>query len=149
MRRAMLGLPVVNILAFAGWRYIPAAAFGSDSTFRLGLGLMALGWVLRWWSIVILGPFFTIDVAVADDHRVVDSGPYRVIRHPSYTGILAGAAGSALCVGNYASALVILLSVVVALVSRMRVEEQVLSARLGDSYRQYMSRTKRLIPGLY
>jgi len=149
VQRAKLGLPLVSLLAFAGWRYVPAARFATDETALVGFLLLALGLALRWWSILLLGRFFTIDVAVADDHRVIDTGPYRVIRHPSYTGIILGAAGFALCSGSYISASVIMIAVVLALMARIRIEERVLSAQLGDAYRQYMSRTKRLIPGIY
>ena len=59
-----------------------------------GTGLFAAGTALRWWAIVHLGRFFSVDVAIVCDHRVVETGPYRVVRHPSYTGLLLQCAGS-------------------------------------------------------
>jgi protein-S-isoprenylcysteine O-methyltransferase len=110
---------------------------------------MFAGLLLRWWSVIHLGRFFTVDVAVAADHRIVDSGPYKWIRHPSYTGALTVIAGMALCFGNLVSALVLLVPFGTLMLRRMRIEEAALSGGLGDAYPAYMKRTKRLIPGIY
>jgi protein-S-isoprenylcysteine O-methyltransferase len=62
------------------------ATFGSAETSSVGLALLMVGLLLRWWSIACLGRLFTVDVAIAADHQVIDSGPYRILRHPSYLG---------------------------------------------------------------
>jgi protein-S-isoprenylcysteine O-methyltransferase Ste14 len=85
---------------------------------------------------------------VGSDQHVVDTGPYRWIRHPSYTGSLLTIAGFLLCATNWA-ALAGVVPVLVGLLYRIRVEEQALSEELGDAYRSYASRTKRLIPFVY
>src|ERR1700760_3708603 len=54
----------------------------------LAIVMMAVGLAIRWYSIIYLGRFFTVNVAIAADHQLIDSGPYRRIRHPSYTGAL-------------------------------------------------------------
>ena len=77
-------------------RLAPPAGFIS-----LGVALFAAGLTLRWYSIVYLGRFFTVNVAIAIDHRLIDAGPYRVIRHPSYTGALMAFAGLGLCLCNW------------------------------------------------
>src|SRR3954465_9689899 len=59
----------------------------------IGVLLFVSGIFLRWWSIIVLGKFFTVDVAIADQHHVVDAGPYRWMRHPSYTGSLLALLG--------------------------------------------------------
>lgn len=125
------------------------AVFGTVVTFRVGLLLMVSGQLLRWWSIGTLGRFFTINVAIRTGHTVIESGPYRFVRHPSYTAILLFHIGAALCLGNALSAAVLLIPVVAALANRIRVEEDVLCTAFGAVYREYMTRTKRLIPGLY
>ena len=71
------------------------------------------------------------------------------MRHPSYTGVLLLALGVGFCFGNVASFLVIVIPMIALLLKRMRVEEEVLAAALGKAYRDYMGRTKRLIPGVY
>ncbi len=79
----------------------------------------------------------------------MDRGPFRVVRHPSYTGVLLAFVGFALSLANWASLLVILLPISAAFVRRINVEEQALSSALGERYLSYMRRTKRLIPGIY
>lgn len=110
---------------------------------------MLVGLLLRWWAIVHLGRLFTVNVAVAIDHRVVDDGPYKLIRHPSYTGLLLVIGGVALCFGNFASDLVLIVPYVTLVMTRMRIEEAAMARELGESYRTYMKRTKRLIPKIY
>jgi protein-S-isoprenylcysteine O-methyltransferase len=146
---ALLTLWASNLLAVTCLRLFPAAAFGSPLTSEVGLALLLSGILLRWWSIKQLGRFFTLDVAIAADQRVVETGPYKFIRHPSYTGFLLVIAGIGLCFGNAASLVVLVLPVVILLTRRIPLEEAALSSGLGEAYRSYMKRTKRLIPGVY
>jgi protein-S-isoprenylcysteine O-methyltransferase Ste14 len=124
-------------------------SFNSVWVIREGLLLMCVSLLLRWWSIATLGRLFTVNVAIREDHRVIDSGPYRWVRHPSYTAILLFHLGAALALDNALSVLGIMLPAAIALLNRMRIEENVLLTSLGDSYRAYMQRTKRLIPAIY
>jgi protein-S-isoprenylcysteine O-methyltransferase len=149
-------LRVIVVLFWSGWlaawlsyALLRQASFESPSFFYIGLALIACGALLRWWSIATLGRFFTVNVAIRTGHSVVTSGPYRLLRHPSYTGILMVFLGMGLCMGNTVSIAIIMLSTIVALLYRMRIEENLLLSGLGEEYRAYMSRTKRLIPGLY
>ena len=116
---------------------------------NIGIGLFVAGLLLRWWAIVTLGRFFTVDVTIEKDHEVVKRGPFRFVRHPSYTGVLLAFVGFALTLGNWAAFFVILLPIFVAFTFRMKVEEEALTAALGSRYTDYMRRTKRLIPFLY
>ena len=114
-----------------------------------GFLLFVLGLGLRWWAIITLGRFFTVDVQIAKDHHVVERGPFRVVRHPSYTGVLLAFVGFAVSLGNWAAMLVMLVPIFVAFLRRMKVEEQALSDALGEEYVSYMRRTKRLVPFIY
>lgn len=127
---------------------VPMTRIHSAFIHRIGLGCFFFGLVLRWWSILCLGRFFTVNVAIADDHRVVDSGPYRFIRHPSYTGALVAFLGLGLTFRNLLTVLIIVIPTFLAFQHRIRVEERVLTEALPD-YRDYARRTKRLIPFLY
>lgn len=113
------------------------------------VGLFVAGLVLRWWSIIVLGRFFTVDVQVGRNHLLVDRGPFRFVRHPSYTGVLLAFAGFALLLRNWILLLVVMVPITLAFVRRMNVEEEALIAGLGAPYVDYMSRTKRLIPWIY
>lgn len=119
------------------------------TSYLLGLVLFLFGIVLRWYSIWFLGRYFTVDVAIAKEHRVIDSGPYRFIRHPSYTGALIAFLGFGFCLGNWMSILSLMALITGAFMWRIHVEERALSDALGEDYRAYMRRTKRLIPFFY
>ena len=106
------------------------------------------GLAFRWWAVFTLGRFFTVDVATHDDHALVDTGPFRLVRHPSYTGLLLAFIGFGLSLGNALSLLVLMVPIVAALWYRMRVEEDALRQALGAAYDGYCARTKRLIPGV-
>ncbi len=108
-----------------------------------------MGLVLRWWAIITLGRFFTIDVTIQKDHELVERGPFCLVRHPSYTGVLLAFVGFALSLNNWAALVVILVPIFAAFVRRMNVEEEALSQALGSRYGEYMARTKRLVPGIY
>jgi len=147
--RALLVLLLTNFIAIACLKLFPRAMFATVLTSVIGLVLMGLGLAVRSWAMVHLGRYFTVDVAVAADQRIVDTGPYRLVRHPSYTGLLLLAVGVGLCFGNIASFLVIAVPMIALMLKRMKVEEEVLAEALGNTYREYMARTQRLIPGIY
>jgi len=111
--------------------------------------LFVAGLILRWWAIIMLGRFFTVDVTIEKDHELVERGPFRIVRHPSYTGVLLAFVGLGLSLRNWAALLVILLPIGAAFIRRMNVEEDALSRALGPRYTEYMRRTKRLVPFVY
>ena len=129
---------------------LPAWRFPDVRQFRVpGFCLFVLGLSLRWFSIIHLGRFFTTNVAIVPDHRVIDSGPYRFIRHPSYTGALLAFLGLGLCLGNLVSLLVLTVPIFFAFLWRIRLEERAMVEALGERYRSYMQRTKCLIPFVF
>jgi protein-S-isoprenylcysteine O-methyltransferase Ste14 len=135
------------IYARANWRF---ATLGPRHVLDLfAILLFAAGIALRWWSIVVLGRFFTVDVTIEKDHEVVEAGPYRLVRHPSYTGVLLAFVGWGLSLHNWLALLVLLVPIFAAFAHRMSVEEQALSGALGERYDAYMRRTKRLLPFVY
>ena len=114
-----------------------------------GAGVWIAGATLRWWAIRHLGRFFTVDVAVAADHRVVDDGPYQLVRHPSYTGLLLESAGLGLTLDNVLAFALLLMPILLVLLHRIRIEEQALRSALGEAYVAYCQRTRRLVPWVY
>jgi len=116
--------------------------------FYPGIFLMLLGVVIRQWAIAVLGRFFSFHVRVVEDHRVVDKGPYRLVRHPSYTGVLITFIGLSLAVQSLGALLVLQAVFIVSYGYRMKVEEKTLLTELGYNYVNYMKRTKRIIPYL-
>src|SRR5947209_16720934 len=84
--------------------------------------LFTLGLLLRWWAIVTLGRFFTVDVTIEKDHELVERGPFRMVRHPSYTGVLLAFVVVALSLHNWAALLFILPPISAAFIHRMSVQ---------------------------
>jgi protein-S-isoprenylcysteine O-methyltransferase len=88
-------------------------------------------------------------VTIEKDHQLVERGPFRIVRHPSYTGVLLAFVGLGLSLRNWAALLVILIPIGAAFIHRMNVEEDALSRALVVRYAEYMKRTKRLVPFIY
>ncbi|WP_394002532.1 methyltransferase family protein [Luteimonas sp. WGS1318] len=114
-----------------------------------GCVLMLTGMVLRWWSIRVLAEHFTVDVAIAADHRLIRSGPYHWLRHPSYTGLLLTVFGFLCVLGSWLAPLVVVVPLWRALRRRIHVEEAALSAAFPVDYPAYARTTRRLLPGLW
>jgi len=111
----------------------------------IGLALMIAGMALRAWSVHTLGRFFTVTVDVAEDQRVVESGPYSLLRHPSYTGMLIVYLGIGAALDSWLSLIAAPAALVVVVVARIRHEERTLRSGL-PAYAAYAQRTKRLVP---
>jgi len=117
--------------------------------YLFGFLLFLGGLILRWYSIGYLGRYFTVDVSISAEHKLIDSGPYRYIRNPTYTGALLAFLGLGFCFGNWLSILFLTLPIIAAFLWRIRIEERALTDALGENYRAYAERTRRLIPFVY
>jgi protein-S-isoprenylcysteine O-methyltransferase len=153
-RSTLLVVWLVIMVSVAAGIYVakhwPAAALPHHRSFMFAaVALFVTGLLLRWWAIITLGRFFTVDVAIEPDHELIERGPFRMVRHPSYTGVLLAFVGLALTLGNWAALLAILVPIGAAFIHRMNVEENALSGALGPRYTDYMRRTNRLVPFLY
>lgn len=115
----------------------------------VGLVLMVAGLALRCWAVVVLGEAFRTTVEVDADQAVVDHGPYRVLRHPSYAGALLVLVGFGIGAGTWVSLVLCVVVPAVAFTRRIVVEERVLGAAMGAPYRNYARRTRRLVPGVW
>jgi protein-S-isoprenylcysteine O-methyltransferase len=115
----------------------------------VGLGVMAIGIAIRSIAIHQLGRFHTPNVAIRADHRLLDTGLYSLVRHPSYLGAIVAFSGFGLALGNAISFALIALVTPCLYLYRIREEDAALLAAFGEPYRDYCARTKRLIPGIY
>ena len=148
--RLWLVIGVANTLAaFAGRLAAFRMAGDVETRHWLALGLIVVGLVLRVVSIVVLGRFFTVNVALHEGQHVVRDGPYRWLRHPSYTGALVAFAGLGVLMGSWLSLVLIMGMIGAAFLHRVRIEEEALLSKLGDEYRAYSRQTRRLIPFVY
>ncbi len=130
-----------------------AAALRGDPAFALpawlawtGVPVSLAGTALRAWAIATLGRWFTLTVQVRPAQPVVERGPYRLVRHPSYAGGDLALLGVGLSAGNWLSPILFVVPWLVAHAYRIRVEEEALIETLGDPYRAYCERTWRLVP---
>lgn len=137
------------LLAAFGLAFVPRFAMpASRWAFGVGLALLAVGGVLRRRCVRALGKYFTGAVAVVDDQPVIDSGPYRRVRHPSYGAAILLFTGVGVSLASWASAALLFVVSYAVYRHRAAVEERALLAVLGDRYRAYRERTGRFVPRL-
>ena len=115
----------------------------------IGVLMMLSGIVIRRWAITTLGKGFTVKVHAQKKGKLVTEGIYEHIRHPSYTGVFLVFTGLPLAMGTWLGAIIILAVTTIVYVYRMNVEEKALIEAYGKKYKEYMKKTKRLIPGVY
>ena len=147
---AVLRLAVLAgaLLAVTARGLVPSAGIAPRALAAwLGLAFLWCGIALRLWCFHTLGRYFTLTVRTSSDQPVITSGPYGVLRHPSYAGILLAVTGLGFFIGNWLSVVALNGCLAAGLVYRIRVEEQALVHDLGDRYRDYAAATPtRLIP---
>ncbi|WP_147341230.1 methyltransferase family protein [Actinomadura logoneensis] len=139
---AVVGIEVGDLVPVVEWHL-------GTGVFLAATAIMLAGLAVRFWAIATLGRFFRSSVHVQEGHRVVSGGPYRYVRHPSYTGLMLIFVGIALSFGNIVALAIFLVGVSVAMLIRIRVEERVLSEELGDAYREFARTRARLIPHVW
>lgn len=113
----------------------------------VGIGLTAAGLLLCVWARHHLGEYWSDKVALKVDHQLIRSGPYARLRHPIYSGVLLGVAGTALAVGEWRAVLALAIMLVNYAVKARR-EEKILAGKFGDSFDEYKRHTGFLVPGL-
>lgn len=114
-----------------------------------GLIIIFLGMLLRFISIRTLGKFFTVDIAIHKDQKIIKTGIYRYIRHPAYASSLLEFIGFGLSLNSWISLPVVIIPVTAAFIYRIKVEENLLKDQFGDEYSEYMNSTYRLFPWIY
>ena len=144
MAAMQLALITAFPLAWVGIGMLPAAS--RIYVFYLGIVVIFFGSVLRRTCWKTLGEYFTGDVRARADQPVINTGPYRWVRHPSYTAGTLMNVGIGLALTNWFSLLILLITSVGAYMYRVRVEERALVAEIGAPYAEYMRTHKRFIP---
>ena len=151
--RLVLVLAFLVGLGGAFWwgqqRRLGSMAFPVDALMAASIVLIWAGAALRLWAVRTLGRCFRTAVMVLDDHRLVETGPYRRLRHPSYAGTLITLLGVAFGIGNWISLVALSACVLPAYAWRIRVEEAALLRRFGPVYEDYRRTRSALIPGVW
>lgn len=152
--KANLGFAYVSIVILIGyWFYFRGRFYnsGDASIFRF-LCFSAVYWIaffFRLWSMKILGRLFTYEIGIRSGHDVIQEGPYKILRHPSYTGYIVMVLGVMLSVGSWVLTLAGLFGVLFFLILRINHEEKMLTRHFGKKYMEYRKRTWRLLPYVY
>ncbi|HMI31715.1 MAG TPA: isoprenylcysteine carboxylmethyltransferase family protein [Candidatus Limnocylindrales bacterium] len=115
----------------------------------LGVVLGLTGFAIRIIAKKTLGRFYTVRVQLQQDHEVIDTGIYGLVRHPLYLGFILEWLAPPLILGSPAGFLLTTLPIVIGVLQRIPREEALLTEGMGEKYRAYMGRTKRLIPGVW
>jgi protein-S-isoprenylcysteine O-methyltransferase Ste14 len=119
------------------------------AVFWLGFAILLSGALLRVWSVVVLGSSFRTTVEVSHNQHVVQRGPYKIVRHPSYSGALLMCFGYGIAEQNWLSLAIAIGLPLIALLYRIHVEEAALVSGIGPEYQEYQKHTKKLIPGIW
>lgn len=128
-------------IGILGVRVVPR----SDTAAAVAIALTAAGILLAIWARLYLGGNWSAIVAIKQDHSLVRSGPYAVVRHPIYTGILTAMLGNAIGFGEAGCLLAVAIAFA-AFLAKARMEDAFLAARFGAAHQQYRAEVKSLIP---
>jgi protein-S-isoprenylcysteine O-methyltransferase Ste14 len=147
LRAFLAYAPIFAAQGFGLWASRPDGPSGASVA--AGAAIFFLGLGVRLWAIATLGRLFTMEIGVREGHRIVEDGPYRWVRHPSYAGYLAMLLGIGVALRSWVALAIPLAETAVFQALRIRREEAMLLAHFGDAYRAYMARTKRLVPFVF
>ncbi len=147
----LLNVAFVVVLCAAAWdsRTATPEPLYTSPLAVAGLATIVAGLELRRRAVAALGPYFSMKLQLRRDHRLVDRGPYRLLRHPNYAGLVLVMIGTALVLHSPLALGAFLLVWLPALLLRIGREESILREHLGEDYVRYSERTWRLVPGLY
>ena len=115
----------------------------------IGLFLIIAGMIFRFIAVWSLGKFFTVNLTVKENHKIIKNGIYKIIRHPSYLGSLVSFIGFGISLNNWVSFTIIILPITIAFIHRIEIEEKLLLKQFEIDYSEYIKKTYRLIPKIY
>lgn len=138
-----------QIISLVDWAYMQDAPQQFDAWTIGGLTGLALGTAFRLWAIRTLDKAFAAVVQIKADQKLVTSGPYRWLRHPSYTGAWIAMMGSALLMHSYLGLVIMAPGMLLVYMRRIAVEERALEAGFGEQYLNMKQNTQRLVPGVW
>ena len=114
----------------------------------LGVLVTAAGHAFSIWARIHIGKYWSGTVALKHDHKIIDTGPYGLVRHPIYTGLLSGALGTAMAAGTKEAFFGVAI-MIPGYILKWKREEKIMLAEFGQGYADYMKRTKVIIPYVY
>ena len=147
----LIALGIMAVFFLSPLEYLYFATFQPRPVWMeaIGVGLVLLGSTLFVWARRTLGKHYSGHVSVKKEHELVQSGPYRIIRHPAYAGYVFMALGLGLGYSSLLGFVSILSILLPAVIYRIRVEDRMLAVHFGTQFEKYARKTKRLIPGIW
>ena len=138
-----LMLPIIE------WAYFLDVTPVNFYSIGIGILLMTSGLGIRVWAIRVLGKFFSATVKVRGDHEVIQDGPYKTVRHPSYLGAYFTFIGSPILLGAWISLPLVMIIMGIAYYFRITTEERTLTEYFGEKYERYKKYSWSMLPGLW
>jgi protein-S-isoprenylcysteine O-methyltransferase Ste14 len=139
---ALLACPPLGI-GWLGLRIVPR----TEALFVSGASLLVAGLAFAIWARAHLGQHWSGNVTLKAGHRLIRTGPYAIVRHPIYTGLLLAMLGTAVAVDQVRGILAVLIALQ-ANVRKLRLEERWLTEEFGGEYERYRREVKALVPGI-
>ena len=140
---------ISGVVPILDWAYFNADKNHFSWMTVTGVAMIITGVLFRAWSVRTLGKYFTPTVQIKDEHQLISSGPYKIVRHPSYFAAFLSLAGAAVLLESLTGILVTVAAMSFAYYVRIGIEEQKLIEHFGNRYREYMLHTKRIIPFVF
>ncbi len=146
----ILGLSLLSlVLPILEWAYIHPPKFNWSAATFIG-GVLIIGGIgFRYWAIRTLGRFFTTTVKVSKNQSIIQHGPYRIVRHPSYLGAYLAFVGTAIFLEAWYSLPLTIMAMGLAYSYRIKTEEQALVDYFGEQYKKYQRYSWRMVPGVW
>jgi protein-S-isoprenylcysteine O-methyltransferase Ste14 len=139
----LLWVPRIS-LPVLGDRFLPLTPW----PFWVGVALTAGGLLFTVWARVHIGMNWSGIVTIKEGHELITSGPYAIVRHPIYTGLLLAFAGSALARAEWRGILAVVIALW-ALWRKLRIEERWMREQFGEAYQAYSKRVAALVPFVF
>lgn len=138
----LIGTPLLNSIGYGKF------SFGEGLRW-IGVFITLLAVALQYWSVITLSKYYTRTLVMLKNQHIVQTGPYKFVRHPGYLGYLLGGIGFGLSASNWIVLLTIETIMLIVLRYRIKAEEKMLLDSFGQQYKNYMKETKMLIPFIY
>lgn len=146
---ASYGIGALVLLSALLQNYLQIGHFAFEGVVWIGTAMMIAGLMLRIWATQVLGEFYTRTLRTMDHQVIVERGPYRIIRHPGYLGVILLWVGAGLATENWIVTFAVALLMLIVYNYRIRSEEAMLVTVFGEQYKNYSARTRKLIPFIY
>ncbi len=135
-----------QIASLIEWAYLPQGVNTHSAFISLGICLLVGGTAFRLYAIYILGKYFSSTVQIKEGHKIIASGPYKILRHPSYTGAYIAMLGSAIFLQSLIGILIFGIGMLFVYHLRIKTEEQTLTKNFKEEYLNYCSHTYKMFP---